>query len=319
MTTRDHAPSAPPTRPDQHPRRPDESMSLLREMLENPLDAGYGATAAREGVVATSALPWWRKALLVAACAVIAAGAVWSARELRPAQQPTGARALLVEQIDERRAEGDALAAQNEAAMREIESLRDDALAGVDEDLVERLRHLGVASGTSRVRGEGLAIELTDSAAAQAGQPGSEEERVQDVDLQVLVNGLWASGAEAIAVDGQRLSATSAIRSAGQAILVNLQPVVSPYVVEVIGDPVELQTNLSRTAAASHLNVLRDTYDITIDVRQEDELVLPGDGERTLHFARPAGQDDVAEESAGVEDSEADRDTGTGGPDGEVS
>ena len=45
-----------------------------------------------------------------------------------------------------------------------------------------------------------------------------------DRDLQVIVNGLWAAGAEAIAVNGQRLTACSAIRSAGEAILVDFRP-----------------------------------------------------------------------------------------------
>ncbi|WP_448072033.1 DUF881 domain-containing protein [Georgenia yuyongxinii] len=146
---------------------------------------------------------------------------------------------------------------------------------------------LGIASGQTRVRGEGLVIELADSRAAQEGAPGTEDERVQDVDLQVLVNALWASGAEAIAIDGQRLGSTSAIRAAGQTILVNLAPVLSPYVVEVVGDPVDLQTELSRTAAANHLSVLRTTYDITVDVRAEDDLDLGGNPSRTVQFAEP--------------------------------
>ena len=43
-------------------------------------------------------------------------------------------------------------------------------------------------------------------------------------DLQIVVNGLWASGAEAVSVNGQRLTSKAAIRFAGQAILVNYRP-----------------------------------------------------------------------------------------------
>ncbi|MFD1507667.1 DUF881 domain-containing protein [Georgenia yuyongxinii] len=303
--TDDGAASAGGTGPTPGPggrRRPDESMSLLRDVLDNPLDAGYTAWAARAaGAEPPSALPWWRRGFVVLACAVIGAGAVWSARALRPAEEVvTSAYGLLVEEIDQRRAEGDALHRDNDVTAAEIEQLQEAALAGQAEELLERGRVLGVASGQTRVRGEGLVIELADSRAAQEGAPGTEDERVQDIDLQVLVNALWASGAEAIAIDGQRLGSTSAIRAAGQTILVNLVPVVSPYVVEVVGDPVDLQTELSRTAAANHLSVLRTTYDITVSMRPADDLDLGGNPSRMLRFAEPVTGAPGAPEGAGT-------------------
>ncbi|TRW43323.1 DUF881 domain-containing protein [Georgenia yuyongxinii] len=290
--TDDGAASAGGTGPTPGPggrRRPDESMSLLRDVLDNPLDAGYTQWAARADSGAPApAQPWWRRGIVVLACAVIGAAAIWSARALRPADEVvTNAYGLLVDEIDQRRAEGDALRQDNDVTAAEIEQLQETALAGQAESVLERGRVLGVASGQTRVRGEGLVIELADSRAAQEGTPGTEDERVQDVDLQVLVNALWASGAEAIAIDGQRLGSTSAIRAAGQTILVNLAPVVSPYVVEVIGDPVDLQTKLSRTAAANHLSVLRTTYDITVSMRPAEDLDLGGNPSRTLRFAEP--------------------------------
>ena len=59
--------------------------------------------------------------------------------------------------------------------------------------------------------------------------------RVLDRDLQWLANALWALGAEAVAINGQRLTATSTIRTAGEAILVDFRPVTSPYEVAAIG------------------------------------------------------------------------------------
>jgi uncharacterized protein YlxW (UPF0749 family) len=67
------------------------------------------------------------------------------------------------------------------------------------------------------------------------------EGRVRDADLQDVVNGLWAAGAEAVAVDGQRLTALSAIRSAGESVLVDLRPLSPPYTVEAVGDPAALE------------------------------------------------------------------------------
>jgi uncharacterized protein YlxW (UPF0749 family) len=238
-------------------------------------------------------LTWWRRGVVVAACAVIGAGAIWSARELRPQEQADSARNLLIKEIDQRRAEGDALSAANASTLAEVDRLQRDALSGVDKAVLQRATELGIASGQTPVRGEGIVVELADSAAAQQGEAGTEDQRVQDVDLQVVVNALWASGAEAIAINGQRLGMTTAIRTAGQAVLVNLEPIVSPYRIEVVGDPNGLQTQLSRTPAATHLSVLRETYDISVEIRRAKDLELSGKAVRTLHDAVPA--DDGAE------------------------
>ncbi|UNX53154.1 DUF881 domain-containing protein [Georgenia sp. TF02-10] len=267
-------------------RRPDESMSLLRDLLDNPLDAGY---LVERGDRARAPAPAWRKVLIVLACAVIGAGAVWSAKALRPAQAATTARAVLLEQIEDRTAHGRDLGEANANRQAEIERLRDAGLAGLAPDRLERLRHLGVAAGSARVRGPGITITLTDSRNATSGAPGAEEQRVKDVDLQVLVNALWSAGAEAIAVNGERLGPMSAIRAAGQTVLVNLVPVVSPYQVTVVGDPADLQTGLARTAAATHLGVLRTTYGITVEVAPAEDLELDGAPAQSLRHAVPAG------------------------------
>ena len=78
---------------------------------------------------------------------------------------------------------------------------------------------------------------------------GAGPSRVIYSDLQKVANDLWAAGAEAIAINGQRLTATSTIRSAGAAILVDFRPVTSPYEVSAIGPgSLREQFDDSRTA-----------------------------------------------------------------------
>ena len=116
---------------------------------------------------------------------------------------------------------------------------------------------------------------MEDSARAQAGETGTEDERVKDFDLQVVVNALWASGAESIAINGVRLTAATAIRTAGQTVLVDLQPLVSPYRVEAIGDPDAMRSAFARTAGAALLTSLSSGYGITSELVVADELSLP--------------------------------------------
>ncbi|WP_418605355.1 DUF881 domain-containing protein [Georgenia sp. SUBG003] len=225
-------------------------------------------------------------------CVVIGMGGVWATKALRAPQSGfLPARVLLVQQIRERAAEGDALRASNAERSAEIERLRDAELSGAGADLLAQVRGLGVASGHVAVSGPGIVVTLEDSPAAQRGVVGAEDERVTDVDLQVLVNSLWASGAEAIAINGQRLGSTTAVRTAGEAVLVNLEPVVSPYVVEVVGDPDELQTRLARTPASTHLGVLRGTYSIGAEVREADDLQLEALPQLTPQLAEPVESD----------------------------
>ena len=123
---------------------------------------------------------------------------------------------------------------------------------------------------------------------------------MQDVDLQVVVNGLWAAGAEAIAVNGHRLTAMTAIRSAGDAVLVDLVSLSSPYKVDAIGDPVAMQPALARTSAGQHMSTLRTTYGIGVQMSSQSHLELPGTGPVTLHDATVLGASEAPDAHPGA-------------------
>ena len=93
-------------------------------------------------------------------------------------------------------------------------------------------------TGYVPVRGPGVRIEV-DS--APNAVPNDE---IRDEDLALLVNGLWTAGAEAIAVNDQRIVALGGIRNTNRAIHVNGRPLTAPYVIEAIGDPGTLQARL---------------------------------------------------------------------------
>lgn len=267
-------------------RRPDQSMTLLREVIERPLDPGYAEAARRRAEGWTPALPVWRKVVVALVAAALGAGAVWATRELRtPADGAGEARALLMSQIEQGVSRADALRADNAALAAEIDRLQEESLGGSDPEFLERVRLLSLNAGSARVTGPGVTITLDDSREAQAGEPDSDPGRVQDLDLQVLANALWAAGAEAVAINGHRLSTVSAIRSAGPAILVDLAPLARPYVVEAVGDPDSMRARLTRSSAGAHLVTLRESFGISVAVEEAEELVLPGTTARTLRHA----------------------------------
>ena len=256
----------------------DASMTLLKEVMLKPLDPGYQEATDRRLAAGDPTVSKRTRAGLFVLAAILGLVTASAAVDLRaPEPAVAQARALLEEQIAERTAVADRLQTQNTRNIRDIAGLQAAALGDRDPTAAARLAADGASAGAVAVSGSGLKIVLADSAAARENlEQANPDERVQDVDLQVTVNGLWASGAEAIAINGHRLTATTAIRSAGSAIRVDLEPLTGPYVVEAIGDPAQLATRFARTDAGQHLSALRNTYGINSKFTSQDRLELPG-------------------------------------------
>ena len=265
----------------------DASMGLLNDISSRALEPDYAEAAARarthpltsRSVVARRTATAMLVAVLLGAATMVA---VLQLRE--PAGVGESPRELLAREITERTDEAAELAATRDRLTAEISAIQEEALS-TDPSFLARLAETEVLSGASPVSGPGLVLVLEDG--PDAIEEDDPEARVQDVDLQVVTNALWAAGAEAIAVNGHRLTSLSAIRSASQAILVDLAPVLPPYRVEAIGDVRDMQTSFARSSAANHLTFLTGTYGITVSTSSETELRLPGAPSATLRYAAP--------------------------------
>jgi uncharacterized protein YlxW (UPF0749 family) len=150
--------------------------------------------------------------------------------------------------------------------------------------LANQLKQLEGSTGVGPVTGPGVVVTVTDG--NKDNDQSNSLWRVQDTDLQGVVNALWSIGAEAIAVDGQRLSPVSTIRAAGGAILVDLQPVSSPYEITAIGDPKRLPQAFNKSPAAVQLRSYNRQYGITLKIAAADALNLPAAMSPNLRFAK---------------------------------
>jgi hypothetical protein len=138
--------------------------------------------------------------------------------------------------------------------------------------------------------GDATPREQVDPATGQrVTVPPEDNGRLRDRDLQSLVNGLWAAGAEAVAVDGQRLAPTTTIRAAGEAILVDLRPVQSPYTIEAIGNPGTLLPRFADSDAARRYQSYTGLYGIQFTVQRAAELRLRAATGPELRYAEPVG------------------------------
>ena len=101
------------------------------------------------------------------------------------------------------------------------------------------------------------------------------------------MNALWAAGAEAVSVGGQRLAPTTTIRGAGEAILVDLRPVQSPYTLAAVGDPATLLPRFADSEAARRFQSYTGLYGIQFTVRAAKDLQLPAATDPDLRYASP--------------------------------
>lgn len=269
-----------------------EAKSLLSRVYDDALDPGYSATAERGNGSSGSGSALRRSVTL--AIALLAVGALATAvivQTMRGAPDEDRTRTDLIDRVVTATAETDALAARVDELSAATASLRSDALSGnsADENLSARVGDLERAVGVDAVRGPGLEIVLDDGPPDPGGEGEPDLARVLDQDLQLTVNGLFAAGAEAASINGQRLTTLSAIRGAGDAVLVGYRPLSPPYVIAAIGDPSDMRTKFDNGPAAEQLRTLAQTYGITFDVRVQDELLLPGKPDLVLRYTTPKG------------------------------
>ncbi len=149
--------------------------------------------------------------------------------------------------------------------------------------VAQEVAHQRMVLGLLPVRGPGIEVEVT---VGPRVPPGVAAPPLQALELAGLVNELWASGAEAVAVNGRRVLARSAFRQSGSRILVDGFPTSPPYVISAIGDA-ELMEAALRTPGG-FADGLR-SVGVVIRVRRVALLRLPAyTGPLTLRWARPA-------------------------------
>jgi uncharacterized protein YlxW (UPF0749 family) len=259
---------------------------LLTLIIRRSLDADYQHVAARRlstgvGPATNAGRPHRTAAAVLAVFGVLVATA--GVQTQRNSSITDASRATLISQVNDRRA---ALAAvqrhlasvssENRVLERKLTVVTSDAQQAAD-----RLQRLQLRTGFSPVHGPGV------SATVDSASGGDATQQVRDSDLALLVDGFWGAGAEAISVNGHRLTVLSAFRNVGVAILLNNQPLTPPYTLSVIGDPQTLQANLLANSAGQGWYALKNGLGFTFEMHDVSDLSLPGATLRQLSHVQP--------------------------------
>ena len=181
----------------------------------------------------------WRSSVVLAAVTgllgFLLVTAAFSARQAQRAAAPGKSQLLHV--IDQRRPQE----ADLEQAVRQLRQqvataqARQAVNSRAARDEANREAQLAIDAGTTAMRGSAVTVKLSDSTRQPLSATDASAYLIHDSDLQLVVNALVAAGAEAVAVNDNRIVATSPIRDAGGTIVVNFRPLTAPYRVVGIG------------------------------------------------------------------------------------
>jgi uncharacterized protein YlxW (UPF0749 family) len=281
-----------PVRGARRPPLPEHvTTPLLTLITQQALEEDYRSVAERRSLRPGVEPPRTR---LLAIAALLVLGVlvgVAAVQNSRNEAVDDAGRATLIAQIEQAREELSDTQAAIADTTRDNRALTDNltSLTAARQTATSRLRRLQVATGYYPVTGEGVRIVVDDPPDA------GEIEKVNDADLAKLVNGLWEAGAEAIAINDQRLNPLGAIRNVSIAIHVNTVPQSPPYVVRAIGDTRTLQADLLATTHGAEFFAVAQQLGFGLDVDNVEELSLPAARQRRLQYV----QTGTAEQRAG--------------------
>jgi uncharacterized protein YlxW (UPF0749 family) len=208
----------------------------------------------------------------------------WSARQVQRTasldQVDQTVRLLELEQAELKRRVGrlrDALYAQQQQAADHTEPFSELRA----ELIVEKTR-----AGLVDVRGPGVQITLDDSSRVLWGD--ASDGLVHDFDLRDVINVLWLAGAEAIAVNDERIVHSTSIYCVGATIMVNDTRLSPPYRVSAIGDAVRIQDYLSNPGYLSELKMRSERFGVSLEFWPVEAMTVPAyQGSILQRFAQP--------------------------------
>lgn len=260
----------------------DASMSLLNEILRNPLEPEYEQVAADSERKAQV-----RKRPMGMLLVALTVGAMFTLSAVQTTEAAPGAakeREQLLSRIKAEEQRQDELRLRAASLRKENDESRQRLLGSNAEGRAheQEINRLAPITGDAGVRGPGIVITVDDAPLARKDNLN----RVLDKDLQQLVNGLWYAGAEAVSVNGHRLSGLTAIRGAGDAITVDYRSLTRPYKIEAIGDPKTLEARYAESQGGKLWITLHQNYQMRYEITPAKDIELGADPGLGLKQAR---------------------------------
>lgn len=161
----------------------------------------------------------------------------------------------------------------------------------VRAELMSQFETARLQAGLAGMTGPGVVVRMADSPRKPSGEDDPYFFIVHDVDIQALVNELWAAGAEAITVNDQRIVTRSSIRCVGPTILVNANRLASPYVIKAIGPAADMEGGLRMPGGyLDSMSPLINNGGEVVVSRMQEVSVVPYQGSLGYRYAKPTDE-----------------------------
>lgn len=157
-----------------------------------------------------------------------------------------------------------------------------------------------MAAGRIDLQGPGVRVELWDAPYNEVPEGFAADDLVvHQQDIEGVLNGLRAGGAEAIAVQGHRVTATTSIRCVGNVLLLDGNTYSPPYVITAIGDGEQLRNSvLAQQSVQVYLQYV-DAIRLGWSLELEETVDIPGfEGNLALEYAQVPGHEPYVPEGA---------------------
>ena len=238
-------------------------------------------------------LPWWQIGLtvLLAAGGYFAATQIRNELEIREHLRIPSTRlnelAIRLQKQERRRASLEAAVGElrHQVVVLEREAAeRQSGVARMNREVSE----LRALAGFIPLEGSGVVVEMRDS--PRPIQPGDDPNKtiLHYTDIHAVINDLWAAGAEAIAINGERIITRTGLNCVGTTILCNTKRIAPPYTIVAIGDPARLLAHLQRPAGPAE--ILR-AFGFPLRLQGLERVTVPAyRGTTQFTIVRPAGE-----------------------------
>lgn len=263
-------------------RMADESLRLIDDLTNRPMDPMFedARLLPREGRSTFSI--WFNRALVFVICLVVGLAGTGIVQVLHkdPRQK---VREKLITQVEVVNKRSDGLSDDISSLRGQIDGLSSEAGASA----VGRTQaNDDVANGSSRVKGDGIVLNLANPISSKDSPEKNDQiKTVTDQDLQWFLTKLWSAGAEAIAINGNRIGTQTSVRTAGQTILVGTTSIQAPYQIEAIGDQSSLERILDREDLQGRLSGFKKA-NITVNISKENDITMNAVGLPNLSYAK---------------------------------
>lgn len=151
----------------------------------------------------------------------------------------------------------------------------------------QQVQETKMNAGLIALTGPGVRITLNDSTRAATGEEDPNKYYIHEEYIREIINALWNGGAEAIAVNGQRVMTNTEVFCGGSFIQINGTRQMPPYVIAAIGDSTNLSAALKFYYVWARLGEFQDEYGITRKLETLDSVTIPAGKLRDYKYAEP--------------------------------